>query len=419
MLIVLALLTSAHAQIHAGGGGTGGGGLTINSAVAAPITGGQVSIPLTSVVKPQVTLFVRPSGLVYLSYDGATTDPNAGMWVANAAACEASPSTCFWTAVNHAGQTVVSGNYMTIREFAPNPPDSTHELMITGFRGTSGTCTTGAGFSCTIQVLDTTSNTYTTSTLPSFPTGQAPTCLARDSTGIYYTFTNYQGHVWHSPDSTGSGTWILITTDYTTLPGVVGAGNIYTCKVYGSRIYFGGEDGVISCDLAFSACSNDYVPSTNPNGQRNFSMQLADIEDGSASGPTLMIQCCRQDSSLTNYVPFALWSSGTWTGMTTASGIAQFGMSNPLETMNQTTGTGTARRYYFINTASGGNPNYAFVSTSSAATNFVTYSPALWPAVSTTYELLQLSTNHASSAKWALFTPFAGGTTPVSVYVTP
>lgn len=421
LIFLLALTTgTGYAQITLGGNVTMGGNMTLGSTGSGPITGGQVTnIPLTISIHPQATLFVR-QGVTYLSYDGPTTDPNAGLWKVNSAACESSPSTCTFTAVNHAGQLVNNlGNYETIREIAPNSPDATHELLIVGYAGNSGNCTVAHNQACAVQLLDTVANTYTTIALPGISTGESAACMARDSSGIYYTFSHYHANVFKSTDSVPSA-FTLVTSDYTTLPGLTmgDAGNIYTCKVFGNRIYFGGEGGVIGCNLTFTSCAVDYLSTgTTTSPRRNFQMHLADVDDGSVGNATLMVECCRQDAAVPNIVPFGRYASGSWSQLLTpGSGLPAFiSFSNFFETTNQTQDTGTARRYYFI-TYTSAPISQAWLSTTSAGNVYAAYSPAMWPAVSSTYSLLQISVNPASDAKWALFD---GTSSAVSVYITP
>jgi len=373
---------------------------------SAGVTGGQVSIPIpaTDPWPARTYVHVARNGNVYLMNPGPTSDPKSGLFVANAAACESNPSTCTWTAL-HAGEPTYSGAYTALREMVDI--DSTHEIGIFGFNYLQGACP-----ECSIQILNTATNTYTPITLPGLPAGESPVCMARDSNGIFYTMLNYHAGIWKSTDNTGA-IWTRITADYTTLPGIAGAGgNIYTCKVLGPRIYFGGEGGVLSCNLAFSSCSQDYLPFGT--GKRNFTGLLADVDEGGVNAPTMMLECCKQDTTVPGYVPYSRFSNGKWTQLTTASGLAQFPQQLYLETFAQAMGTGTSRRYYMFFFGSS-PPNFAYKSTDSTGTSFAPFAPPQWPKGTSAYSIWQLAPDFQSGAMWTLF----AGPSQIGVYITP
>jgi hypothetical protein len=387
-----------------GCGQTASNGITGITTGPAIITGGQVSIPTPS--NNQLFVHVAGNGMAFLLNIGPTTNANAGLWTANAAACEVSPSTCKWTPLQ-AGEPATNGNYTELHEMVDI--DSTHEIIISGFNGNAGACT-----NCTLQILNTSSGSYTPVTLPSLPTGQSPVCMARDSSGIFYTATNYGGHIWKSTDNTGTA-FTLASADYTKLAGVSpNSGNIYTCKVFGSRIYFGGEGGLISCDLAFTLCSNDYLPFTAASGQRDFTALLSDVDSGGSATPTTMVECCRQNINVLNYAPVSRFSGGTWTQLTTASGIPQFAQGVYFEADNLARGTGTSRRYYLLLFGST-PPAFVEASTDSTGATWQAFSPSLWPASSSTYQPRQLALDTSSNAMWTVFE----GSSGAGLYITP
>lgn len=405
-LIILSLFLTikiAYPQEVSGGNARSGGNLYYNKAVSNSFVGGQVPIPVTAITRPAIYIFNSADGNTYLQQDGPTTDPNAGLFSANSAACEANPSTCSWTPINHAGEPIVSGSYTAMREMLDI--DSTHKFIIWGFNPNSGSCSV-----CTLTILNTSTNVFTTITLPSKPSGESNICITKDSTGIGYTFLNYHSGLWKSTSSAMTS-WTLITTDLSLLPGLSGtSGNTYTCKVLGTRIYFGGESGVLSCDLAFTSCSQDYLPFGT--GHRNFEMHLADVDGGSPSNPTIMIECCK-DNLAGNATVLSTYTSGTWTQLVTGSGAPAIGNQTLyFDTYGVAIGTGSARRYYYLTFPSSVIGNVV-VSTSSAGTNWTAYSPTQWPARTSTYSGRQISSNPSTNIIWGVFSGSAG----VGVYV--
>ena len=375
-------------------------------AAAGTVVGGHVLVPTPSVRQPSVAIYIHvaQSGNAYIMNAGPTKDTKTGLWFANASACEASPTTCTWTALR-TGEPSLSGYYPLLRDMVE--VDSTHELAIFGFNPVSKACS-----NCSIQILNTATKAYKHVILPNQPAGESPSCMARDSTGIFYTMLNYHAGIWKSTDNTAA-TWTQVTSDYSTLPGVVSApGNIYTCKVLGHRIYFGGEGGVLSCDLAFASCSEDYLPFGT--GQRNFTGQLADVDEGGTTDPTMMLECCKQDLSVPNYVPYSRFSNGVWTQLTTASGLPQYGQQYYFDTFSQAVGTGTARRYYAMFQSSR-PPNTVYKSTDSTGTSFAPFTPPQWPKGTASYSIWQMTTDPRNGAMWALFI----GSSGTGVYITP
>ena len=222
--------------------------------------------------------------------------------------------------------------------------------------------------------------------------------------------------MWRSPTGTAAGTWTNLGS-YLTFPGLTTAeaGNIYTCKVYGNRIYFGGESGVMSCDLGITACTIDYLPHIN-SGQRNFSAQLADVDEGTTANPTMMLEGYKQDITVTGYTDIGRWSGGTWSQLLSpGSGIPQFlQAANNFDTANVAIGTGTSRRYYYIQHSSS-TGNSVYKSTDSTGLTWASFYPASWPTSSSTLGLIQIDSS-ASGAMWAVF---SGTSAPIGMYVTP
>ena len=369
---------------------------------AGGVVGGKVATPTTT--SAGFYVHVAQNGNAYFMNAGATTNPQAGIWFASASACEANPSTCTWTPL-HTGEPSLNGSYINLREMVDI--DSTHEIGIFSFNWLSGKCP-----ECSIQILNTATGTYTPITLPNKRAGESPVCMARDSNGIFYTMLNYHAGIWKSTDNTAA-TWTQVSADYTTLPGLAGAaGNIYTCKVLGPRIYFGGETGVLSCNLSFSSCSQDYLPFGT--GQRNFESVLADVDEGSANSPSMMLECCKQDTTVPGYVSYSRFSGGKWTQMTTSSGLTQYGQQQYFETFAQATGTGTARRYYVM-LENSNPPNVAYKSTDSTGTTFAPFNPTQWPKSSATYSPWQMSPDPRNGAIWTVFIGNSGS----DLYITP
>jgi hypothetical protein len=377
---------------------------TTSFQVVAPIVaGGKVAVPVMA--NATVYVHVSQAGNAYLMNTGATSNAKAGLWVASATACEASPTTCTWKTLK-SGEPASGGSFVALREMLDI--DSTHELGIFGFSGAAGACS-----NCSIQILNTTTNTYKKITLPGQPAGESPSCLAHDSNGIFYTMLNYHAGIWKSTDNTAT-TWTEVTTDYTTLPGLAGSGgNIYTCTAFANRIYFGGEGGVISCDLTFTSCSEDYLPFGS--GKRNFLGILADVDAGSATAPTMMLECCKQDSNVTNYVPYSRYANGTWTQLTTASGLPEWLEQWWFDVDNLAVGTGTARRYYLtmINTSTLLPSTY--VSTDSTGTSFKPFKPSQWPTPTVSYSQQQLTSDPRNGSVWTVFE----GSSTSGLYITP
>lgn len=428
LILIFALLgTGCAQQVVIGGGAVLGGGVILNQPPAGPITGGQVTIPLTIVAKPQAYFYnSSATGLTFYCTGGTTaplvptTDPAGGCWYTNTAAVEANPAGATWTPMNHAAQSTFGGNYIPVRQILD--VDSDRVVMINGFNGQSGNCNSAHSMVCTIQVYQISTDTYTLSTLPSLPSGQSFVCLARDSTNTFYSMTNYQGYIWKSPSGTPSGTWTLISSNYATLPGMsAGAGgNLYTCEVFGSKIYFSGEGGVMSCDLAFSACSEDYLPyqSGTSTAQRNAQALLSDVDAGSASTPSLIMESARLDSTIVaNSVSVGRFSGGTWTGLSSSSGLPQF--QNPayfFDTGSVALGTSTSRRYYYMMGTAGQLNTTCYKSTTSTGTNWSSFYPASWPAgVPTSWGLLQIAGSSAGHM-WAYF---QGTSAIAQMWITP
>jgi hypothetical protein len=369
------------------------------------IVGGHVFIPTPSSVGIQgFFLHVAQSGNAYIMNPGSTTDPNTGIWFANASACESSPTTCTWTPMR-TGEPVSSGSYTVLHQLFDI--DSTHELGIFSYSPAAGGCT-----DCSIQILNSATKTFTPITLPGERTGESPACLTRDSTGIFYTMLNYHAGIWKSTDNTAT-TWTEVSAAYATLPGLATAsGNIYTCRVFGNRIYFGGEGGVMSCNLAFSSCSQDYLPFGS--GKRNFLSILADVNESSATNPTMMLECCKQNPNIPNYVPYSRFTNGTWTQMTTSSGLPPYVDQYFFDPFSQATGTGAARRFYVMFQGSA-PPTVVYKSTDSTGTSFARFLPTQWPTATASYSPTQISADPQNGSLWTLFS----GTSQLGIYITP
>ena len=186
---------------------------------------GKVSIPIPPATRTY--MHISQTGNAYLLNLGAPTNKNAGVRVANASSCEAKPSTYAWAAVQ-TGEPASGGSYVYLEEMVDI--DNTHELGVFGVSGKSRGCT-----NCSIQILNTVTKTYKPVTLPGQPARESPSCVTRDSSGIFYTMLNYHAGIWKSTDNIAA-TWTQVTSDYTTLPGLTGAGgNIYSCTVRGQR----------------------------------------------------------------------------------------------------------------------------------------------------------------------------------------
>lgn len=368
--------------------------------LTASAIGGKVSTPKSA--SDQFYVYVAKSGKVFLMNTGPVSNPQAGLWIADAAVCETTLN-CAWSPLRN-GAPTYGGSYVDLREMVD--VDATHEIGIFGFNGNSGKC-----INCSIQVLNTATGSYTPVTLPGKRTGESPVCMTHDSSGIFYTMTNYHAGIWKSTNSSAL-VWTSVSSNWQTLKGVPpNSGNIYTCKVYGKRIYFGGEGGVVSCDLNFSTCSNDYLPFGN--GKRNFTGILADVDEGNVAGPVMMLECCKQDTTVANYVPVSRFAGGKWVQLTTTSGITPYGQGLYFETQVLAIGVGATRRYYFINFGSA-PPMYVYASKDASGTSFAPFKPVEWPISTAAYSIRQMSANPNTGAIWAIFQGSGGA----GVYVT-
>lgn len=399
------------------------GTVSIGSTGSGPITGGQMAMPSSTVIGQRFPyVFISTYGAGYFAQNGAASNPETGLWwTPSAAACETSPGACSWSLVNKAGQPTVGGIIDMISQMMDI--DSTHILIVFGYDGQAGKCDTDR--ICELGILNTSTNTFSLVTLPSHATNQSLSYITRDSTGLCYTQQLYGGGpLWRSGDATCSGTWTQITTGYTSLPGLSTAnGNVYNGHAIGNRLYFGGEGGVMSCDLAFTACSQDYLPFTDvpPHmGTRNFSTLLTDQDYGSTLDPSLMIECCKQDQSVANYATISRFTTaGGWAQLTTSSGLPQFNTSDFYNNYGLTQGTGTGRLYYLIlGAANGSTARRVWVSTNSSATNFTTWSSSILPASTASLKAEEITQGSSGTRKWFLFCGTGIGSAS-NVYITP